>query len=261
MKYLVVDSGPLIKGVRLERFGAERYVTVPEVLGELRDSQARALLESLPFELELREPSDEAMKAGALRSPLLAPVVHSAHKRSCDAALAVKDFARLTGDLPVLSTVDLRVLALTWMLEKECRGIDHLRTTPPPRAPMASRRPPSVEAQADGAGAAAGEVAVVDAAGAGAMPGWPGEADGGAAEEGVEGDAAAEEAEEGGEGEDEVEEVLDDVPQRVLPGLYLGSLDAAQNRAALRARGVTHVLTVARELSEASPLALTPHPT
>ena len=41
-------------------------------------------------------------------------------------ALAVKDFARLTGDLPVLSTVDLRVLALTWMLEKECRGIDHL---------------------------------------------------------------------------------------------------------------------------------------
>ena len=61
MKYLVVDSGPLIKGVRLERFGAERYVTVPEVLGELRDSQARALLESLPFDLELREPSDEAM--------------------------------------------------------------------------------------------------------------------------------------------------------------------------------------------------------
>ena len=67
MKYLVIDSGPLIKGVRLERFGAERYVTVPEVLGELRDSQARALLESLPFELELREPSDEAIKAGALQ--------------------------------------------------------------------------------------------------------------------------------------------------------------------------------------------------
>ena len=67
MKYLVVDSGPLIKGARLERMGAERFVTVPEVLGELRDSHARALLESLPFELEMREPSDEAMKAGAPR--------------------------------------------------------------------------------------------------------------------------------------------------------------------------------------------------
>lgn len=44
--------------------------------------------------------------------------------------------------------------------------------------------------------------------------------------------------------------MLDDLPQRVLPGLYLGSIDAARNHAALRARGVTHVLTVARELSE-----------
>ena len=32
MRYLVVDSGPLIKGVRLERIDAERFVTVPEVL-------------------------------------------------------------------------------------------------------------------------------------------------------------------------------------------------------------------------------------
>ena len=35
MKYLVVDSGPLIKGARLERMGAERFVTVPEVLGSM----------------------------------------------------------------------------------------------------------------------------------------------------------------------------------------------------------------------------------
>ena len=164
----------------------------------------------------------------------------------------MKEFARLTGDLPVISTVDLRVLALTWMLEKECRGVDHLRTTPPPRAPIAPRRP-SAEEQAAGAA----EAPVVGAAGAAAMPGWSGEAFGGAEEEGEDGDAATdaeageqEVGEEAAEGEGEVEEVLDDVPQRVLPGLYLGSLDAAQNSAALRARGVTHVLTVARELSQ-----------
>ena len=184
--------------------------------------------------------------------------------------LAVKEFARLTGDLPVLSTVDLRVLALTWMLEKECRGVGHLRTTPPPRAPVAPQRPRSVEAQADRAGAAgvqvaageaaAGEMTAGSAAGAGAMPGWPDEADGEAVEEGAEGDSTAEEAVEGEEGEGEIEEVIDDMPQRVLPGLYLGSLDAAQNHAALRARGVTHVLSVARELSQVGPLTPTPHP-
>ena len=44
MKFLVVDSGPLIKGVRLERIDADRYVTVPEVMKEIRDKQARQLL-------------------------------------------------------------------------------------------------------------------------------------------------------------------------------------------------------------------------
>jgi rRNA maturation endonuclease Nob1 len=64
MKFLVVDSGPLIKGVRLERIEAEHYVTVPEVLLEIRDRQARQLISTLPVELETREPSDEAVAAG-----------------------------------------------------------------------------------------------------------------------------------------------------------------------------------------------------
>ena len=53
MKYLVVDSGPLIKGVRLERIEAEHYVTIPEVLREIRDRQARQMLSTLPVELAL----------------------------------------------------------------------------------------------------------------------------------------------------------------------------------------------------------------
>ena len=64
MKFLVVDSGPLIKGVRLERIEAEHYVTVPEVMLEIRDKQTRQLMNTLPVELETREPSEEAILAG-----------------------------------------------------------------------------------------------------------------------------------------------------------------------------------------------------
>ena len=105
MKYAVVDSGPIIRGVRLERLGAEALVTIPEVLAEIRDKHARASLAQMPSELETREPSDEAIRT-------------------------VSGFAKLTGDLPVLSSVDLRVLALTWMLQKETGGVAHLRTVP-----------------------------------------------------------------------------------------------------------------------------------
>ena len=235
MRFLVVDSGPLIKGIRLERIDAERFVTVPEVLSEIRDKQTRALLETLPVELETREPSDEAM-------------------------IAVSQFARQTGDLPVLSTVDLRVLALTWMLEKECHGgVAHLRTTPP------SRAAPKAATSEEAPGATNAPTTEASAATNGSMPGWPDD-DGGALDEAAfaaaaeEGEAAAvaslslaDDGEQEDEGDGEVEEVLDDVPQRVLQGLYLGSVDAAQNLPALRARGITHVLTVAKELSQEWP--------
>ncbi|EOD32208.1 hypothetical protein EMIHUDRAFT_202851 [Emiliania huxleyi CCMP1516] len=115
MRFLVVDSGPIIRGARIEQMGAERLVTIPEVLSEIRDEQARARLAALPCELEVREPSEEAL-------------------------LAIKRFAKLTGDLPVLSSVDLRVLALAWMLEKqECDGTEHLRTEPLPRGAAAQK--------------------------------------------------------------------------------------------------------------------------
>ena len=99
-------------------------VTVPEVLKEIRDRQARQMLASLPVELTTREPSSEALTA-------------------------IKSFAKLTGDLPALSVVDLRVLALAWMLEKEAKGgIDHLRTEPAPVGQTLPRYPRSRQAQA-----------------------------------------------------------------------------------------------------------------
>ncbi|KAI8816098.1 Nin one binding Zn-ribbon like-domain-containing protein [Fimicolochytrium jonesii] len=101
---LVVDSAPLIKGTPLFHL-AERFVTIPEVLAEIRDKRARQGLTTLPFDLETRVPSEEAVAA-------------------------VVAFSKKTGDFASLSVTDMKVLALTWMLEKEARGTAHLRTEP-----------------------------------------------------------------------------------------------------------------------------------
>lgn len=106
---LVVDSGPLIRlagSTELWR-RARSYYTVPAVLGEIRDAKARDHLSNLPFELQVREPTPEGVKA-------------------------VTEFARLTGDYHSLSSVDLQVLGLLYDLEREANGgcVAHVRTTP-----------------------------------------------------------------------------------------------------------------------------------
>eukprot|EP00752_Nemacystus_decipiens_P001421 g1401.t1 len=106
LTHLVVDSGAIIKGAGMTlASAAENFWTIPEVVAEIRDKKARHHLESLPFELKLREPSDEAMKFAS-------------------------SFARQTGDFRSLSRVDLRVIALTYMLERQETGAEHLRTAP-----------------------------------------------------------------------------------------------------------------------------------
>lgn len=104
---LVIDSGPIIKltGVSSLRDRADVFYTVPAVLGEIRDARARQHLETLPFDIETRDPSPASITA-------------------------VTEFARLTGDYQSLSRVDLIVLALVYELEKEGCGVDHIRTTP-----------------------------------------------------------------------------------------------------------------------------------
>ncbi|KAJ3157778.1 Nin1 binding protein [Geranomyces variabilis] len=109
---LVVDSAPLIKLTPIGHL-AQRFVTVQEVISEIRDPRAREHLAQLPFKLETRVPSADAMQA-------------------------VVAFAKKTGDFSVLSAVDLKVLALTYMMEKEAKkGVAHLRselaTPKPPR--------------------------------------------------------------------------------------------------------------------------------
>ncbi|GIL43838.1 hypothetical protein Vafri_1437 [Volvox africanus] len=100
----VVDTNAIISGLRLEHL-ADRYCTIPEVVAEVRDKQSRAFLSTLPFSLDVREPSDESIKA-------------------------VQRFARETGDIHSLSAVDLKLLALAHTLEVAVHGTLHLREHP-----------------------------------------------------------------------------------------------------------------------------------
>ncbi|KAJ1455049.1 Nin one binding Zn-ribbon like-domain-containing protein [Pelagophyceae sp. CCMP2097] len=117
--HLVLDANALIRGRATTLASiAREFVTVPEVLAEIRDPQSRAALNALPFELKTREPSDAAMQF-------------------------VVDFARKTGDLRALSIVDLKVLALTYMVEVEEAGESgHLRTAPDSFGPVARATAP-----------------------------------------------------------------------------------------------------------------------
>ncbi|RKP09402.1 Nin one binding Zn-ribbon like-domain-containing protein [Thamnocephalis sphaerospora] len=113
-EYLVVDTGPLLKGASLTSL-ATKLFTVPEVVAEVRDQKSRAILDTL--ELTVRTPSEEAMQA-------------------------IIRFSKLTGDFASLSLPDLRVLALAYMLEKERNGVAHLKVRPDKVASTAKGKAP-----------------------------------------------------------------------------------------------------------------------
>ncbi|KAF5548349.1 UPF0271 protein [Fusarium phyllophilum] len=107
---LVLDTGPLIKNdppANTLRAKAEQLYTLPCIISEIRDAATRARVETtlLPF-ITLRSPNTESIKV-------------------------IRDFARRTGDLAVLSKPDIDVLALGYELECERNGGDwRLRKTP-----------------------------------------------------------------------------------------------------------------------------------
>lgn len=62
----VVDANAIITQhglLNLIRF-ADKCVTTPEVLREVRDKQSRQTLAALPFTIETQEPADDSVKAG-----------------------------------------------------------------------------------------------------------------------------------------------------------------------------------------------------
>jgi RNA-binding protein NOB1 len=107
---LVLDTGAIIKNepsVSTLIAKADSLVTVPAIIAEIKDAVTKSRVETLlmPF-LTIRTPSPAAMQF-------------------------VTDFARRTGDLPVLSKPDLQIVALTYELECESMGGDaKLRRVP-----------------------------------------------------------------------------------------------------------------------------------
>ncbi|KAK4363786.1 hypothetical protein RND71_019027 [Anisodus tanguticus] len=103
----VVDANAIIQGGDKLNHSADRFVSVPEVLSEIRDPNSRHSLNFLPFTVDTLEPSPDSLKK-------------------------VISFARATGDLQTLSDVDLKLIALTYTLEAQFHGTQHLRDCPPP---------------------------------------------------------------------------------------------------------------------------------
>lgn len=92
-------------------------ITVPEVVSEIKNKRQLKRLCILPYDLTIDEPSPESVRH-------------------------VIEFAKKTGDYLSLSSADIKVIALTYQLEKELVGIKHLRTEPVVAKLIASREKP-----------------------------------------------------------------------------------------------------------------------
>ncbi|XP_030245629.1 RNA-binding protein NOB1 isoform X2 [Drosophila navojoa] len=116
IKYLVADTTAFINAVPLNEY-AENVLTVPDVVAEVRNKRQIRRLCVLPFDLQVREPRPESVK-------------HCV------------EFAKKTGDYASLSGIDLKVISLTYELEADTLGTDHLRTEPVVSQVIASKDKP-----------------------------------------------------------------------------------------------------------------------
>lgn len=122
---LVLDAAPLLSTASSSslRGLARNFVTTPDVIAEIRDKTSRELFKNTLQVLNLAHGSGEEGNSDELgglkvRDP------------SADAVLRVTNFAKLTGDIAVLSEADVRVLALSYTIEVERNGTRRLRPAP-----------------------------------------------------------------------------------------------------------------------------------
>lgn len=104
IKHLVVDTTAFIKAAGLQDI-AENVYTVQEVIDEITNDRQRRKLVVLPYDLIVKDVFTENIKF-------------------------VTEFSKKTGDYRSLSATDIKVMALTYQLEKEKLGTDHLKTEP-----------------------------------------------------------------------------------------------------------------------------------
>ncbi|XP_028299039.1 RNA-binding protein NOB1 [Gouania willdenowi] len=104
VEHVVADAGAFLKRTPLQDIGKNIY-TLKDVVDEIRDKATRRSLAVLPYELNFKEPHPE----------------HIRH---------VTEFSKKTGDYPSLSATDIKVLALTFQLELEHVGAEHLKSEP-----------------------------------------------------------------------------------------------------------------------------------
>lgn len=86
---LIIDANVIIKGIEALLSSADAFITTPAVVAELKDRDSRDMLNRLPYQLHLMEPSSAAVRR-------------------------VIECAQKTGDFGVLSTTDIRLCALAY---------------------------------------------------------------------------------------------------------------------------------------------------
>nr|XP_046254245.1 RNA-binding protein NOB1 [Scatophagus argus] len=114
VEHVVADAGAFLKKAPLQDIGRNIY-TLRDVVDEIRDKPTRRSLAFLPYQLNFKEPCPEHIRL-------------------------VTEFSKKTGDYPSLSATDIKVLALTYQLEVEHVGSQHLKKEPEVKVNIQSTR-------------------------------------------------------------------------------------------------------------------------
>ncbi|CAL1604673.1 unnamed protein product [Knipowitschia caucasica] len=114
VEHVVADAGAFLKKAPLQEIGKTIY-TLKDVVEEIRDKPTRRSLSFLPYDLKFKEPLPEHIRT-------------------------VTEFSKKTGDYASLSATDIKVLALTYQLELEHVGAQHLKKEPDVKVNIQSTR-------------------------------------------------------------------------------------------------------------------------